>query len=73
MHVQRADDGHDYKPYAPITACSCYYDLQATGQTSCKSCSQDSDCAKAPGGATTCVKAFGIPPVGYCEPPGSSQ
>jgi ABC-type phosphate transport system substrate-binding protein len=73
MHVQRADDGHDYQPYAPITACSCYYDLQATGQTSCKSCSQDSDCAKAPGGATTCVKAFGIPPVGYCEPPGSSQ
>ena len=35
MHVQRAQDGHDYQPYAPATSCSCYYDLQATGQTSC--------------------------------------
>jgi len=73
MHVQRSDDGHDYKPYAPITSCSCYYDLQATGQTSCVSCKHDGDCVNAPGGATTCVNVFGIPPVGYCEPPGTSQ
>jgi ABC-type phosphate transport system substrate-binding protein len=71
MHVQRADDGHGYQPYAPVTSCSCYYDLQATGQTSCVSCKKDSDCASAPGGATTCVTAFGLPAVGYCEPPGT--
>jgi hypothetical protein len=70
MHVQRAQDGHEYKPFAPPVSCSCYYDLQATGQTSCKSCQHDADCANAPGGATTCVTAFGIPAVGYCEPPG---
>jgi hypothetical protein len=70
MHVQRAQDGHDYQPYAPPLSCSCYYDLQATGQTDCVPCQQDLDCANAPGGATTCVNVFGIPPVGYCEPPG---
>jgi hypothetical protein len=73
MHVQRAQDGHDYQPYAPSTSCSCYYDLEATGQTSCMSCKIDSDCMNAPGGATTCVTAFGMPPVGYCEPPGTGQ
>jgi ABC-type phosphate transport system substrate-binding protein len=72
MHVERTDDGHGYQPYAPVTSCSCYYDLQATGQSSCMSCSKDSDCAGAPGGATTCVNVFGIPPVGYCEPPGTN-
>jgi ABC-type phosphate transport system substrate-binding protein len=71
MHVQRADDGHGYMPYAPVKSCSCYYDLQATGQTSCVPCKKDSDCASAPGGATTCVTDFGLPPVGYCEPPGT--
>jgi hypothetical protein len=73
MHVQRAQDGHDYQPYAPSTSCSCYYDLEATGQTSCVPCKTDSDCMTAPGGATTCVTAFGMPPVGYCEPPGTGQ
>jgi len=73
MHVQRADDGHSYSAYAPATSCSCYYDLKATGQTSCQTCSHDSDCANAPNGATTCVNVFGIPPVGYCEPPGTGQ
>ncbi|HEY6459173.1 MAG TPA: hypothetical protein VIY73_03450, partial [Polyangiaceae bacterium] len=73
MHVQRSDDGHDYQPYAPATSCSCYYDLQATGQTSCTPCQHDGDCATAAGGATTCVTAFGLPPVGYCEPPGGGQ
>ena len=73
MHVQRSDDGHDYTPYAPVTSCSCYYDLQATGQTSCTTCKVDGDCKNAPGGATTCVNVFGLPPVGYCEPPGTGQ
>jgi len=70
MRVQRSQDGHDYQPYAPPVSCSCYYDLQATGQTSCTKCNGDPDCKDAPGGATTCVNTFGIPPVGYCEPPG---
>ena len=70
MHVQRAQDGHDYQPYAPPVSCSCYYDYQATGQTSCTSCKVDADCANAPNGATTCVTNFGNPPVGFCEPPG---
>jgi hypothetical protein len=73
MHVQRSQDGHEYTPYAPATSCSCYYDLEATGQTSCVSCKVDGDCKSAPGGATTCVTAFGIPPVGFCEPPGTGQ
>ena len=73
MHVQRAQDGHDYSPYSPATSCSCYYDLQTTGQTSCMPCQHDADCASAPSGATTCVTAFGIPPVGYCEPPGTMR
>ena len=73
MHVQRAQDGHDYQPFSPATSCSCYYDLEATGQTDCTQCQHDSDCVGAPGGATTCVTAFGIPPAGYCEPPGSGQ
>ena len=73
MHVQRGQDGHDYQPYAPPISCSCYYDLQATGQTSCVPCNGDADCANAPGGATTCVNVFGLPPVGYCEPPGTGQ
>jgi ABC-type phosphate transport system substrate-binding protein len=71
MHVQRAQDGHDYSPYTPAVSCSCYYDLQATGQTTCQKCTLDSDCADA-GASDTCQK-FGNPPVGYCEPPGSGQ
>jgi NAD-dependent DNA ligase len=60
MHVQRQQDGHDYAPYAPAVSCSCYYDLQATGNTSCQKCSQDSDCADA--GASTTYQKFGNPP-----------
>jgi hypothetical protein len=73
MHVTRTSDGHDYQPYAPPTSCSCYYDLQATNKTSCVRCSTDADCKAAPGGATTCVNIFGIPPVGYCEAAGTGQ
>jgi hypothetical protein len=73
MHVTRTSDGHDYAPYSPPTSCSCYYDLQATGETSCVPCETDADCKSAPNGATTCVDVFGIPPAGHCEPPGSSR
>jgi ABC-type phosphate transport system substrate-binding protein len=72
MHVTRSSDGHDYEPYSPPISCSCYYDLQTTGQTTCVPCNSDSDCKSAPGGATTCVNVFGMPPVGYCEQPGGS-
>jgi hypothetical protein len=68
MHVQRAQDGHDYSPYAPAVSCSCYYDLQATGQTSCVPCTGDPDCADA--GASTTCQLFGNPSKGFCEPPG---
>jgi len=73
MHVSRASDGQSYSSYAPQTSCSCYYDLTATGQvdpTECVSCTRASDCAGSTTGATECVLAFGIPPVGFCEPPG---
>lgn len=76
MHVARASDGQDYSSFAPPTSCSCYYDLKATGQvdpTQCVSCTKSSDCVSAPGGKTQCVTSFGIPPVGYCEPPGTAQ
>ena len=76
MHVARASDGQDYSSFAPPTSCSCYYDLKATGQvdpTECVSCTKSSDCVSAPGGKTQCVTSFGIPPVGYCEPPGTAQ
>jgi hypothetical protein len=73
MHVSRGSDGQDYSSFAPQTSCSCYYDLAATGQVDparCVSCKASSDCASAPNGATSCVLAFGIPPVGFCEAPG---
>jgi hypothetical protein len=70
MHVTRSADGHDYGPYSPPISCSCYYDAQTTGQTSCMMCRSDADCKNAPNGATTC-NVFGIPSVGYCERPGS--
>lgn len=68
MHVSRSSDGGDYSPFSPPVPCSCYYDLKATGQTSCQTCSNDTDCTGAGGGATSCVK-WGIPAVGYCEQP----
>jgi hypothetical protein len=73
MHVSRASDGQDYSPFSPQTSCSCYYDLAATGQVDpaqCVQCKASSDCASAPNGASSCVLDFGIPPVGFCEPPG---
>ena len=73
MHVSRASDGQDYSFFAPQTSCSCYYDLAATGEVDparCISCKTSADCTNAPNGATSCVLAFGIPPVGFCEPPG---
>jgi hypothetical protein len=71
MHVSRSSDGQDYASFAPATSCSCYYDLEATGQvdhSQCVSCTSNADCKNAPNNATVCVLQFGIPPVGFCEP-----
>ena len=69
MHVRRQADAREYSAFKPQNSCSCYFDVQATGTTSCTSCKSSADCANAPGGATQC-NLFGTPAVGYCEPPG---
>jgi hypothetical protein len=63
MHVQRSSDGADYGAFTPPSTCNCYFDLQATGQTACKTCTSSSGC---PASTPTCSQ-FGNPPVGYCE------
>lgn len=63
MHVQRSGDGGDYTPYLPPETCDCYYDLQATGSTTCQSCTSSETC---PASAPVC-RQFGNPAVGYCE------
>lgn len=70
MHVRRQADAREYTSFKPQNSCSCYFDVLATGTTSCTSCKSSSDCATAPGGATQC-NLFGNPAVGYCEPPGA--
>ncbi len=67
MHVTRTSDGADYKPYTPTESCDCYYDAQATGQTSCIPCTTDNAC---PTSAPKC-NMFGSQLTlgsGYCEP-----
>ncbi len=64
MHVTRTGDGGDTKRAAPAVSCNCYFDLQATGATSCKKCDSSTEC---PAEAPKCNK-FGVPAVGYCEP-----
>ena len=64
MHVTRTSDGADYSPYTPTESCNCYYDAQATGQTSCKACNTSGDC---PASAPKC-NIFGTQTTGYCEP-----
>jgi hypothetical protein len=63
MHVTRTSDGGNYIPYTPPATCNCYFDAQATGQTSCTTCLASSDC---PVTAPVC-RMFGNPPTGYCE------
>ncbi len=64
MHVTRGNDGGDYTPFkAPVT-CNCYFELLATGSTTCQPCSANTDC---PSLAPNCNK-FGPPPQqGYCD------
>jgi hypothetical protein len=63
MHVSRTSDGNNYVPFLPPATCDCYFDAQATGQTSCAPCVTSSDC---PAAAPVC-RMFGSPPTGYCE------
>jgi hypothetical protein len=64
MHVTRTSDGGDYTPYkAPVT-CNCYFELHATGSTTCQTCRTNSDCsARAP----SCNKFGPQPQQGYCD------
>ena len=43
--VSRSSDGGDYQAYKAPTTCNCYFDLIATGATSCKTCNTDADCS----------------------------
>ncbi len=65
MHVTRTSDlGGDYTPFKPAESCNCYFDLIATGTTTCAPCSTNGDC---PASAPNCNK-FGPPPqAGYCD------
>ncbi len=64
MHVTRASDGGDYTPFkAPVT-CNCYFDLHATGSTTCQPCDGNSEC---PARAPNCNKFGPQPQKGYCD------
>jgi hypothetical protein len=64
MHVSRASDGSDYTPFnAPVT-CNCYFDLHATGSTTCQPCDANSEC---PASAPNCNKFGPQPQKGYCD------
>jgi hypothetical protein len=64
MHVTRANDGGDYTPFkAPVT-CNCYFELHATGSTSCQPCNANTDC---PSSAPNCNKFGPQPQAGYCD------
>jgi hypothetical protein len=64
MHVTRANDGGDYTPFkAPVT-CNCYFELHATGSTSCRPCNANTDC---PNSAPSCNKFGPQPQAGYCD------
>lgn len=64
MHVSRTSDGADYSPHLPSVTCNCYFDLVATGATSCRTCSTVSDC---PSSAPNCNKFGPAPQQGYCD------
>jgi hypothetical protein len=64
MHVTRSSDGGDYGPFkAPVT-CNCYFELHATGGTTCQPCTANGDC---PASAPNCNKFGPQPQMGYCD------
>jgi len=58
MRVKRTQEAGAPAPFAPAGACGCYYELIATGGTTCKPCGTSAECPKA-----TPVCSYG-----YCEP-----
>jgi hypothetical protein len=64
MSVARSDDGGDYTPFKPPVTCNCYFDLEATGTTSCSMCNTNADC---PSTAPSCNKFGPVPQQGYCD------
>jgi hypothetical protein len=64
MHVTRASDGGDYTPFkAPVT-CNCYFELHATGATTCQPCDANGEC---PSRAPNCNRFGPQPQQGYCD------
>jgi hypothetical protein len=64
MHVTRTSDGGNYTPFkAPVT-CNCYFELHATGSTTCQPCRTNSDCSTR---APNCNKFGPQPQQGYCD------
>jgi hypothetical protein len=57
MEVQRTIDIGPILPYAPAAPCGCYFDFNATGSTTCQTCTSSATC---PANASHCTK-------GYCE------
>ncbi len=64
MHVTRTNDGGDYAPFKASSTCNCYFDLHATGATSCQACNANADC---PSSAPNCNKYGPAPQRGYCD------
>jgi hypothetical protein len=56
MKVTRSSEEGDFSPQAGLS-CGCYFDLKATGKTSCQTCALSSDC---PSARPACN-------YGYCE------
>jgi hypothetical protein len=61
MLVARTGEMGPLMSYAPAASCGCYYDYEATGQSSCQECTQQSDC---PASAPFCNLSYS---VGFCE------
>jgi hypothetical protein len=61
MKVARTVEMGPLMSYAPAASCGCYYDYQATGQSSCQQCKKQSDC---PVSAPVCNLTYS---VGFCE------
>jgi len=57
MRVKRAVEMGPLASFMPDRSCACYYDVSATGETSCTPCKKDGDCSTA---APRCN-------FGYCE------
>jgi hypothetical protein len=64
MGVNRSDDGGDYTPFKAPKTCNCYFDLIATGATSCTPCNTNNDCTS---DAPSCNQYGPAPQQGYCD------